>query len=92
MSNVTLKSLMETHGSGAEAAFDKIRSLGGYGDVPPTYRGGLDTTSASMKEGQDYAAERHGITTSEAVAQGLAVSDDNIKRIEDIVAGDKVRR
>lgn len=87
--NVTLKSLMETHGSNAERVFNEIRSLGNYGDVPATYRGGLDVSSASLKEGQAYAAEKHGISTKEAVERGLAVSDDNIKRIEDLVAGDK---
>ena len=89
MGNVTLKRLMETHGSNAERVFNEIKSLGHYGDVPPTYRGGLDVTSQSLKEGQEHVARDHGISVAEAVDRGLAVSDDNIKRIEDLVAGDK---
>lgn len=91
MSNVTLDSLRKTHGGNAERVFKEIVSLGGYGDVNPNYRGGLDTTSQSLKEGQDHAASQHGLTVEQAVRSGLAVSDDNIKRIEDIVAGDRVK-
>lgn len=89
MSNVTLESLRKTHGDKAEAVFKEIAQRGGFGDVDPNYRGGLDVTSASLKEGQEHAAKMHGISTAEAVKQGFAVSDDDIKRIEDLVAGDK---
>lgn len=89
--NANMKTLTQLHGSNAGKAFETIRTLGGYGDVPNYYRGGLDTTSATLKEGQEHAAQRHDCTVKEAIDRGYAVSDDNIKRIEDVMAGDKPR-
>lgn len=40
--NVTLESLKKTHGDKAEAAFREIAEVGGFGNVPVDYYGGLD--------------------------------------------------
>jgi len=42
MDNVTLEKLKRTHGENAAEIFEKIRVLGGFGDVEPHYIGGLD--------------------------------------------------
>lgn len=42
MDNVTLEKLQKSHPENASELFDKIKHLGGFGDVDPNHEGGLD--------------------------------------------------
>ena len=41
---MTFEQLKETHGAEAETVWRTICALGGFGDVPTSYDGGLDLT------------------------------------------------
>ncbi len=41
---MTFEQLKESHGAQAETIWRKICALGGFGDVPTSYDGGLDLT------------------------------------------------
>lgn len=50
--NVTVESLRAKHGDKAERVFQEIADLGGYGNVPGGYVGGLDIFS-TLEPGND---------------------------------------
>lgn len=99
IANVNFEILVKMHGGDvgrAKQAWDKICSLGKYGDVPPTYQGGLDVRGLQIadeesKEGSYRRANPlYGrVMNQPEILTTAPVSSDDIKRIEDIAAGDK---
>lgn len=49
MDNVTYEGLKKTHKENAADVFHQVRILGGFGDVPLNFEGGLDV--AGLPEG-----------------------------------------
>jgi len=73
--NVTLESLQKQHGGNAERVFREICDRGGYGDVDPSNRGGLDVAgvlndanTAVTSANKDRIAELAGVKRDEEVA------------------------
>jgi hypothetical protein len=107
LNNINFKILLKAHNNDfgkAKDAWDKICSMGKFGNVPHTYEGGLDmqgmrTMLDEQKQGQQTAVT---LNAGYAVGYGgqierantLAPSwdthelADRIKRIEDIASGD----
>lgn len=106
LDNVNFKLLLQQHGgdySRAKAAWDKILQLGGYGNVPHNYEGGLDVKGLRVmleerQQGQaqavafnpHYVAARNGEAVAEhtPIPRGPENLEDVIHKIEDIAAGD----
>lgn len=87
--NVTVESLRAKHGDNAPAVFREIASLGGYGDVPVAYDGGLDVFSALepsntvLSDGtKDRIAELSGIKRKDA---------DKLFKSGDIITSEQVK-
>lgn len=81
----------------ARAAWEKICQLGRYGNIPITYEGGLDVKGLkiALDEQKTGESEQYAIKTyaagkggTDAPQMSVTLSDD-IKRIEDLAAGDK---
>lgn len=98
LDNVNFQILLKQHGGNferARQAWDAILRLGGYGDVPMTYEGGLDVRGLRIladerSQGQSQAVVmtiHRGETTP--VPQAADDLEDRIKQIEDIASGDK---
>lgn len=71
--NVTLESLRAKHGDKAEAVFREISDLGGYGNIPTAYSGGLDIFSTLdqsndviSEQSKDRIAELSGVKRKDA--------------------------
>lgn len=105
LNNVNFQLLLKQHGGNfprAKAAWDKILSLGGFGDVPFHYEGGLDVGGLRVlldeqKQGQAQAVAmniHHAAQGGQAVAFEAPVPsaasdlEDRIKKIEDLANGD----
>lgn len=99
--NVNFEILLKMHNGDmgrARAAWDKICALGKYGDVPPTYEGGLDVKGLQIaaEETEQGTYKRMNPLYGKVPAQPIylttaPISADDVKRIEDIAAGDKVK-
>jgi hypothetical protein len=80
LDHVNFQLLLKQHGGNferAKQAWDAICQLGHYGNVPHTYDGGLDIKGIRLR------LEEEGRRASAIWASG-----DDVKRIEDIAAGD----
>lgn len=71
--NVTKESLEAKHGAKADAVFREIADLGGYGNIPSDYAGGLDVFSVLDQSNdvipeatKDKIAELSGIKRKDA--------------------------
>lgn len=98
LANVNFELLVKMHNGDlgrAKAAWERICQLGRYGAVPPTYEGGLDVKGLKaaledINSGQyeyelkTYAKGQRAVQTQFAPTLG-----DDIKRIEDLAAGDR---
>lgn len=77
--HVSYQILLKAHNGDhakATAAWEAICRLGGYGSVPTTYEGGLDVTGLRIS----LETPRPDLPQA---------TKDDIKRIEDLAAGDK---
>lgn len=109
LDNVNYRILLKQHGGDemrARAAWAQILGLGGYGNVPFEYEGGLDVhglrvvvDEAKQKQSQavaynvtSYARGTEAYTTPTAIPQAPSGLEDRIKQIEDIASGDKPNR
>lgn len=97
LQNVNFQILLKQHGGNfpqAKAAWERICSLGGFGQVPVTYEGGLDLgglRTALQESDQDkYEVKFQGAQESYHIPLSPTLSDD-IKRIEDLAAGDTAK-
>lgn len=107
LDNINFQILLKQHGGNftqAKKAWDRILSLGRFGDVPHTYEGGLDlggmrvmADEARQKQAQALTLNvgfqydpRKGKAEQANTLAPEAPSDieDRIKRIEDIASGD----
>lgn len=105
LDNVNFQILLKQHGGNfarAKAAWDKILQIGGFGDVPHTYEGGLDVRGMHIKldeqkQGQMTAMAfnpRYVMQGRQMVANHQPISNEDerleekIHKIEDIAAGD----
>lgn len=106
LDNVNFRLLLDAHGGNferAKAAWDRILHLGGYGDVPFEYEGGLDVGGLRVladerrqKQAQGVAmnvhSQAHGgksFLSHVPVPEPAGDLEDRIKQIEDIASGDK---
>lgn len=98
LANVNFEILLKMHNGDigrATQAWKKICSLGQFGDVPPAYEGGLDVKglqiAAEESEQGSYVRgnPKAGQAGQPPVLYIAPVDRDNIKRIEDLAAGDQ---
>ncbi len=106
LNNVNFRILLQQHNGNlerAQAAWRQILSLGGYGNVPFEYEGGVDVkglrvlleerqqkqSQAEAFNIQSYAKGTQAFTTHQPVPETFSDLDDRIKKIEDLAAGDK---
>jgi len=99
IANVNFEILLKMHNgdvSRARQAWDKICSLGQYGDVPPHYQGGLDVKGLHIaaEETQQGSYRRLNPLFGKVLGQPeilttAPIGSDDVKRIEDIASGDK---
>ena len=104
--NVNYRILLKQHNgdeSRARAAWHRILNLGGYGDVPFEYEGGLCVAGLRVladerSQGQSLAVSynmaseaRGGTAYTRPMARPEPAGDlnDRIKQIEDIASGDR---
>jgi hypothetical protein len=91
--NVNFQLLLQAHGGNQQRAlqaWERICSLGQFGNVPPTYEGGLDVQGLRNLRDDDeerFQVQHQGKQRSEYIPTSPTLSDD-IKRIEDLAAGD----
>ena len=105
LENVNFKILLQQHGGNfarAKEAWDKILAIGGFGNVPHTYEGGLDVRGLHVllderKQGQATAiaySPRYAVRGSQVIPDHQEVPqaaddlEEKIHKIEDIAAGD----
>ncbi len=101
LNNVNYRLLLEAHGGNvqkARAAWDKIRHLGKFGNVPFEYEGGLDVGGMRVvvEERRQNQSQATAFTLGsgrpafemQTVEESVEDYEDRIKRIEDIAAGD----
>jgi hypothetical protein len=94
--NINFQLLLKQHGgnmSRAMQAWHRICQLGGFGNVPPSYAGGLDLQSlrTALDEQGDYRryeATTFGEKSGEMTGVVSPTLSDDIARIEDIASGD----
>lgn len=100
LANVNFAILVKMHGGDlgrAKAAWERICQLGRYGNVPPTYEGGLDVKGLKnaledTRNGQyEYEVRTFAPGHGGAPRQFSPTLEDDIKKIEDLAAGDKVK-
>lgn len=104
--NVNFQILLKQHGGNRERAlkaWEAICHLGGFGYVPPSYEGGLDVKGLRIARDEWDHGARQGedipVATNKAWWNGVAVDVpipepallDNLKRLEDLAAGDRPR-
>lgn len=87
--NVTKESLEAKHGANAGNVFQEIAQLGGYGNVPANYSGGLDIFSALDPSNtvlsdatKDRIAELSGVKRKEAdklFNSGTIITSEQVK-------------
>lgn len=104
LENVNFKILLKQHGGDfvrAKQAWDKILQIGGFGNVPHTYEGGLDVRGMHVllderKQGQAtaiafnprYAAQgTNPIADHRPLPEAASDLEEKIHKIEDITAG-----
>lgn len=102
--NVSFQILLKMHNDDvarAKEAWEAICKLGRYGDIPPTYEGGLDVKGLRIArdeiESGQYEYEVR--TAAQGVKMGGPLGGaerqfsptlaDDIKRIEDLASGDR---
>jgi hypothetical protein len=99
IANINFQILVKMHNGDvgrAKAAWDQICQLGRYGNVPPTYEGGLDVKG--LKIALEEKEERKADVRTYAPGHGGVPNQfsptlaDDIKKIEDLAVGDKPRR
>lgn len=105
LDNVNYRILLQQHGGDeirARAAWQRILGLGGYGNVPFEYEGGLDVKGLRVvvderkqkqSQGVAYNVTSHArgneaYTMPSNLPQAPSDLEDRIKEIEDITAGD----
>lgn len=100
IANVNFEILLKMHNGDkgrALAAWNKICSLGKFGDVPPSYQGGLDVKglniAAEESEQGSYVRgnPKFGQPGQAPELYVAPIGRDEIKRIEDLASGDKVK-
>lgn len=101
IANVNFEILLKMHGGDmgrAQAAWNKICALGKYGDVPATYSGGLDVRGLQVadEETKQGVYKRMNPLYGKVLGQPefvttAPISSDDVKRIEDLASGDKVK-
>lgn len=99
LANVNFQILLKMHNGDvgrAEAAWKKICQLGRYGDVPTSYQGGLDVKGLKIALDENKTGQRaFEMQTRATGKEGTFVPalsetlEDDIKRIEDLAAGDR---
>ena len=97
MNNVNFQILLKQHNGDfprAKKAWDTILGLGGYGDVPHEYEGGLDVQGLRilLDERKQKQSQAQVMTMHKGqvmhVPQCPPDLEDRIKKIEDIASGD----
>lgn len=97
LDNVNFQILLKQHGGNfaqAKKAWDRICHLGGFGNVPVTYEGGLDVkgmriTQDEISQGEIRALQFDPNARQAIPRQVSPTLADDIKRIEDLASGDK---
>lgn len=109
LDNVNFKILLKQHGGDfarAKAAWDKICQIGGFGNVPHTYEGGLDVRGMHVmldekKQGQatsmafnpKYVMRGNNIIANhQPVPEADDALEERIHKIEDIASGDNPKK
>lgn len=95
LNNVNFELLLKAHNGDyarAETAWNYICKLGKYGDVSPGYEGGLDVKGLrisldEIKNGVRF--QRYDPAKQKPMAVPETVTADDLKRIEDMAAGDR---
>jgi len=99
LNNVNFQLLLKAHGGNLEramTAWQKICALGGYGDVPATYQGGLDVEGIRIARDEfDHGGNPEFARTGALDCAELQIPlptplppmADDIKRIEDLAVG-----
>ena len=87
--NVTKESLEGKHKEKAEAVFQEIAQLGGYGNIPSHYSGGLDifsvlepSNTVISEKDKDRIAELSGVKRKDAdklFASGDIITSEQVK-------------
>lgn len=96
LDNVNFEILLKQHGGNfarAKQAWDAICRLGKFGDVPLTYEGGLDVKGIRIfideqSQGGNPQFMRRDPETGRPMPPIFEHNADDLKRIEDIAAGD----
>lgn len=97
LDNVNFKLLLKAHNGNIERslkAWEFICNAGKFGNVPASYEGGLDVKGLrlALDEKGEVKEMRVDPLTAESVGRfGVSVKEDDLKRIEDVAAGDKPR-
>lgn len=97
MKNVNFQLLLKAHNGDvgrAVQAWDAICSLGGFGNVPPNYEGGLDLQG--LRQANDETTQgsyvranpAHMVPGQSPFLYVAPVAADDVKKIEDIASGD----
>lgn len=96
LNHVSYAILLKQHGGNhgmATQAWNAICQLGGFGNVPTSYEGGLDVKGISIA--RDEFDQGEGpflrVTPDRRPISFEPPTADDIKRIEDYAAGDKVK-
>lgn len=93
--NVNFAILLKQHGGNyprAKAAWEKICTLGGYGNVPEDYAGGLDVKGIRIARDEFDQGEPQAMRVDPLTQKMIyftPTSVDDIKRIEDMASGDR---
>lgn len=98
IANVNFEILLKMHNGDvgrATQAWKKICSLGQFGDVPPSYQGGLDVKGLHVAADETQQGSyvrgnpKFGQPGQPEILYIAPIRRDDIKRIEDLASGDK---
>ncbi len=94
LNHVSFDLLVKAHNGNvgkAKQAWQAICGLGGFGDVPTDYQGGLDTKGIGIARDEMDQGEIGFVRVNPVDQQQIRIlppTADNLKRIEDYAAGD----
>ena len=93
LNHVSFEILLKAHGGDhgkAQKAWNAICHLGGYGNIPTNYTGGLDVKGLyiAQEEFDNPRSRKIGLDGLPMPLPPPPTSDD-MKRLEDLAAGDK---
>lgn len=89
MANLTYAQVQERHGQNAEAVWNEICEIGGYGTLSPTYSGGLDIAGA-LSDKNKFLSSEVKARIAELSGMGSA-AESEVDRLVKMARGDLER-